>query len=127
MGRRDRLPGHTVDGPSKSGRIEPGRVDEVTTANGSRLVSANGQIETVIANPTRQNRSAQYNHRPGRLGLALKSEHQRVAVNNSGRGREQSGYAMHLPFEAFRLRRGEPLQVVDAIRSGRFGNALETR
>src|SRR5262249_56102823 len=75
IGRRDCLPRHTVDGLGESRRIEPGCIDEAPTADAGWLISADGQIETVGANPTGQNRSAQYDHCSGHLGLTLESEH----------------------------------------------------
>jgi hypothetical protein len=50
------------------------------------LFPADGQIETVVANPAGKHRGAEYDHRAGRFGIALKGEHQRMAVDDTGRG-----------------------------------------
>jgi hypothetical protein len=69
------LRGRLAKGVIRGGRIEPSCIDEAATADGGSARPADGQIETVIANPAGKHRSAEYDHRAGRFGLALKGEH----------------------------------------------------
>jgi len=73
--RQDRFARHPVDRTGKGGRIEPGRIDQTTTADGDRLVPANVEVETVVANPAGQHWGSEYDHCAGRLRLSLKSHH----------------------------------------------------
>jgi hypothetical protein len=50
-----------------------------------------------------------------------------MAVDDTGRGGQQGGNATQRRFEPLRLSRREPLQIIDAVRPGRVGNALDTR
>src|SRR6267378_1093359 len=54
-------------------------------------------------------------HRPARLGIAEVREHQRVAVDDSGRGRVERGDAVQLGLERERLLARHPHHVGDAI------------
>ena len=50
-----------------------------------------------------------------------------MAVDDTGGGGEQGGNATQRRFEPLRLSRREPLQIIDAVRPGRVGNAFKTR
>ena len=89
------------------------------------LFPADGQIETVVANPAGKHGGAEHDHRAGRFGLALKGKHQRMAVDDTGRGGQQSGNAPQRRFEPLRLARREPLQIIDAVRPGRIGDTFD--
>jgi len=50
-----------------------------------------------------------------------------MAVDDTGGGGEQGGNATQRRFEPLCLSRREPLQIIDAVRPGRVGNAFKTR
>src|SRR5215472_10198086 len=83
IGGWDRFPRHPVDCVGKRRRVEPGCVYQASTADDCWLIPTDVEVETVIANPAGQNRCPEYDHRAGRLGLTLKSQHQCMAVDNS--------------------------------------------
>ena len=68
--------------------MEPGGVDQKTAADRGRLIAAGGELEAAGAHTAGEDRSAQHHNRTGALSLALISEHQRMAVDNAGRGRQ---------------------------------------
>ena len=50
-----------------------------------------------------------------------------MAVDDTGRGGQQGGNATQRRLEPLRLCRRHPLRIIDAIRPGRVGIALNTR
>ena len=48
-----------------------------------------------------------------------------MAVDDTGGGGEQGGNATQRRFEPLRLSRREPLQIIDAVRPGRVGDAFK--
>ncbi len=72
-------------------------------------------------------RAFQSQHCPVRLGIAEIGEHQRVAVDDSRRGRIQRGDAMQLGLERERLLACHRNDVGDAIRVGFFLNGSQFR
>ncbi len=108
-------------------RVEPRGVDQIAAADDVRLVAAGRQLEAVAARPPGEDRGAQHDRSTGGLGLALIGEHQRVAVDDPGRRRQQRRDAIEVGFEAPRLRRVEPFEVVDAVGARRGGDPVERR
>src|SRR5215472_124858 len=86
VGGRDRFRRYPFDPPCEGGRVQSGGVDEKTAPDGGRLVAADAKFETVVAYITSEDWVTQHNDRAASLGLALICEHQRVAVDNAGRG-----------------------------------------
>ncbi len=127
IGGRDRVAGDAFDGAGQFRGIKPGGVDQVTAANGAGLVAAGFELEAVGANPPAEDRGAQRDRRTGSLGLALVGEHQRVAVDDPGRRRQEGRDAVQFRLEAPRLRRVEAFEIIDAIDARRVRNPVERR
>ncbi len=93
----------------------------------ARLEAADLEDKPVIAHTAPQHRRAQDNRRPGRFGLALEGQHQRVAVDDAGDRRQQCGHTAQFRFEPLRLFGAQPFEFVDAVRSRRRVDLFELR
>ena len=105
--------------------MEAGGVDQDAAADRGRLVAADIEFEPVRPDPAAQHRRAERDKGAGFLGLALVGEHQRVAVDDAGRGRQQRRDAVQLGFEALRLGGGQPFEIGDAVGAGRRLDLLD--
>ena len=63
-------------------------------------------------------RGTKDDYRTSGFGFALIGEHQRMAVDNAGRRRQQRGDAIQCRFKTLRLRGAEPFDIIDAIGAG---------
>src|SRR5271170_2211211 len=90
-----------------------------------RLFAAGREVEAAASYPSGEDRGTQYDRRAGGLGVALIGQHQRMAVDDAGRRRQEGGGAAQRRFEAPDLGAAQPFEVVDTVRPCRRGNRFE--
>ncbi len=85
-------------------RVEPGGIDQISAADGVGLVAADRRARTRRRGTFPPKIGVRkHDHRAGGLGLALIGEHQRMAVDDPGRWRQQCRDAVEFRFEPPRL------------------------
>ncbi len=99
-------------------RVKPARVHHRPGADAERLVAAGRDLDAVVAHRAAGDRALEGDHRAVRLRVALQREHEGVAVDHPGRGREVGRHATQLRLERARLGGGERPQVGHPVRLG---------
>ena len=108
-------------------RMEAARVHHRPREDAQRLVAAGLDLDAVRPHRAAGHRALEGDHRAARLGIALKREHEAMAVNHAGRRGEIGGDATELRLERARLCGGERPQVRYTVRVGLLLDRVQFR
>src|SRR6185437_4328346 len=121
---RRRYPG---DAAGERRRIEPGAIDQHAAGEPHRLGAADFQLEPVGGGPAALDRRPADDHRASSLGVALIGEHQRMAVDDAGRGRDEAADRGEIRLKTAQRVGAEEFKIADAVRRRPLANAVEQR
>lgn len=114
MLHRHMLSRKAVEQAEQLRRAMAGRIDHGPNRIGRGIVAAEIDAEAFRLAPPAGDRRVQGKRAAGRLAFAEQRQHQRMAVDHAGLGREQGDLAAHLWLQRLRLGAGKPAQRVDA-------------
>src|SRR6185437_11226542 len=123
----DRRRRNSRDAPRQRRRVKPGAVDEQIAVERHPLAAADLEREAVARDAAFEHRRTQHHAGAGILGIGLISLHQRMAVDDAGRGRMEGGDATQRRLHRARIVAVEPFEIGDARRFRMFDDALERR
>ncbi len=115
------------DAARQGRRVEAGAVDEHAAGKAHGFGAADLEHEAVLSQRTAFDGGAEDDHRAGRLGLALIGQHEGMAVDDAGRGREKAAQRGEGRLQAPQLAGIERHEVLDAVRGGARPNAVQER
>ena len=118
MQRRDFFGRHAGDRARDRLRAEPGGVDDQRGLEAHRLRPAGLDHDPAVFGPARHDRRRKRHHRAMRLRVAPQRQHERVAVDDAGRGRKDCAFRLERRLEPAGFIAGQPDEIVDAVGPG---------
>ena len=123
---RDRLARQAVDRGGERLGVEAGAVHKKPRCEPRHLpLRGDFDDEPVLVDPPARDAAAEGDRRSVRLRIAEQRQHEGVAVENAGRGRQERAGAGELGLELDRPRAREELDILDAIGARPGEDALE--
>jgi hypothetical protein len=95
--------------------LQAGGVHEIAAMERQRRVAAYLKAESVIGDTTARQRAPQGQHRARRLRIALEGQHQPMAVDDAGGGRQQRPNRSQIRLQGVDRGRIEPGEIIHAI------------
>ncbi len=122
---RDARSRYAGDAAGERRGVEPGAIDQVPAGELHLLGAADAQREPVIGDPAAFDRRAEDHHGAGRLGIALIGEHQRMAVDDAGRGRDEAADRGERRLDPAQLVGADIFEIADAVGHRAGADAVE--
>ncbi|OWK19426.1 hypothetical protein AJ88_41205 [Mesorhizobium amorphae CCBAU 01583] len=106
----------TLDPPGQGLRVQACGVDEGAGLQFERFTpgTQRANLHPIGASDRRDNRSQEGERRAGGFGVAVQRQHQRVAVDDAGRRRQQRAGAGQMRLKAFRLLARQQFEIGNA-------------